>query len=224
MNLERNRIEKELSTVIADILQEEINKIGVASLAVSGGSTPDGLFKLLSMCEIEWEKVYVFPVDERLLPNGHEEQNGTKIKSMLLQKKAKKAKFIPLLYDSDNPLLNLNAANTALDKISFPITVSVLGMGNDGHTASLFPNSNGTKEGLNTNSKERLVNVLPKEAPYQRISFTANTIKASKRLFLHIYGADKQVVLENARRSKDSMKYPIHAFLNHDHFQIYWSN
>lgn len=220
----RESLENELALLIASYLKDEIVLHGEAVLAVSGGSTPDGLFEKLSKTDMDWEKVTIIPVDERLLPNDHEDQNGKKIRSLLLKNKARVAKFISFVYDLENAERNLELAEDHLKQLKFPITVCVLGMGNDGHTASIFPCSPEIKDALKGDGSNRLISVSPQTAPYKRVSLVANMIHEAKHLILHIYGAEKQKVLEKARDVGDPLKYPVSAFLKHEQLKIYWSN
>ena len=109
-----------------------------------------------------------------------------------------------------------------LKNIRLPFDVVVLGMGSDGHTASLFPCSEELSDAMDLNNPNMLVLTSPKTAPYQRISLTAKVITDSKNIFLHLNGSSKLHTLESAMKYKDSSKMPIYAFLENG-LSIYWS-
>ena len=219
----RDVLEDRLVSEIVLKLRKGINDNGQASLGVSGGSTPVNLFKKLSKTEIQWNKIFIFPVDDRVLPDNHPDQNGTLIKQNLLINKAKHATFIPLIHFSDDSKINLLKAQTILDSIDRPFDVLILGMGTDGHTASLFPNSEGIKNGMDINNNELLVEIKPTLAPYTRISLTRSTIEQSKNIYLHIYGNEKKMVYDKAKSSDNHELYPISAFMNMPNFNLYWT-
>jgi 6-phosphogluconolactonase len=206
-------------------LQRDIEAKGEASLLVSGGSTPIGLFHKLSEAQINWSKVKVSLVDERFLPDGHPDQNGTMVKRKLLQNEAANATFIPLIQDADSEIQNLGLAADAVKTISRPFTVVILGMGSDGHTASLFPASPQLAEAMNLKGKSDLMITDPITAPYRRITFTRKALLQTKRLFLHAYGDDKQQILTSALLQTDYHPYPIGGFNNQDEvkLEVYWS-
>ena len=109
-----------------------------------------------------------------------------------------------------------------LRNITLPFDVVVLGMGADGHTASLFPCSDELSDAMDLNNLNKLISISPKTAPYERISFTAKVIIDSKNIFLHLNGSNKLHTLESAMECKDSSKMPIYAFLEKG-LSIYWS-
>ena len=109
-----------------------------------------------------------------------------------------------------------------LRKITLPFDVVVLGMGSDGHTASLFPCADELPEAMNLNNSNYLISTSPKTAPYQRLSLTARVIFDSKNIFLHLNGSSKLHTLETAMEYRDASKMPIYAFLVKG-ITIYWS-
>lgn len=221
----RELLEVKLAAEILTELQLTIEKEGEASLLVSGGSTPKGLFQKLSEGQIDWPKVKISLVDERFLPENHPDQNGTMVKQFLLQNKALAGSFIPLVYDSNSYVLNKNLATSAIKAIKKPFTVVVLGMGADGHTASLFPESPQLKDAMDFDCEDDLMVIDPITAPYQRITFTRKALLNTKRLFLHAYGDDKQQILTSALLQTDYHPYPIGGFNNQDDvkLEVYWT-
>ncbi|MEQ9186307.1 MAG: 6-phosphogluconolactonase [Cryomorphaceae bacterium] len=221
----REELEEQLVAGIADALKMDIDERGKASLLVSGGSTPKNLFQKLSKTDLEWSKVVISLVDERYLPEGHKDQNGTMVKSLLLQNKAAHAEFIPLVNNAKDIAANLQRAKEDVKQLPRPFTVVILGMGADGHTASLFPQAPQLDLGMDLDSKEDLILTEPTTAPYERITFTRKALLDTRHLVLHCYGADKKEVLNDAMRQKTYRPYPIEAFLHQDiaPLEVHWT-
>ena len=192
---------------------------------VSGGSTPVNLFKLLSKIEISWDKVIISLVDERLVSKDHKDLNEKLVRDNLLQNSAKKALFMPLVIDETDLEINLQTIKDLTKRIIQPFTVVVLGMGGDGHTASLFPESPQLERGMDMNSEESLIITDPITAPYQRISFTRKALLNTDNLFLHCYGDEKKEILTQAKKQVGITPYPIAGFLNQEvkTLEIYWA-
>lgn len=221
----RTKLEEELANVLSEALRTAIASKGTASLLVSGGSTPLELFKRLSAVDLDWEKVSISLVDERFLPDDHPDQNGAMVKATLLQNKAAKATFIPLVLDANDAQNNLAQAREAVQAIPRPFTAVVLGMGTDGHTASLFPDAQELDRGMDLNTEEELIIPAQQKAPHERITFTRRALLTTEHLLLHCYGAEKKSVLEAARYNTTYRPYPIEAFLHQDEaaLQVYWT-
>ena len=220
----RKEIEIELSTLICSKLKNAIDTKGYASLLVSGGSTPVQLFQKLSTQNINWSKVNVIPVDERFLPDSNPDQNGHLINQHLLQNKAKVANFQPLVLNSKDAELNLSLVKSSIEKILQPFTVVILGMGTDGHTASLFPCSAELGHGLDLSNNDDLIITNPISAPYQRISFTRKALLNTENLYLHCYGEEKKRILDTLEFNSEKT-YPIKSFIAQRTIkpEIFWS-
>ena len=222
---DRELVDSELKEAIINALKVEIQAFGSASLLVSGGSTPKRLFELISYEPIEWNKITVSLVDERFLPNGHADQNGELLKEFLLKNEAIKANFIPLVFDPSDAENNLKMAVKAFENVSRPFTVVVLGMGIDGHTASLFPDSPMLDRAMDKNSSDLLLNVTTPSSPYSRITFSRKVLLDAKNLFLHYYGAEKKEILDSVLDCTNQEKYPISGFVNQQEnvLKVYWA-
>jgi len=225
MMMSRSELESKLVAEIAQTLAQDIEHKGRATLLVSGGSTPLNLFKLLSNADIEWSKVTVSLVDERFVPDGHKDQNGELVKANLLQNKALKAQFIPLVQNAEDATSNLDQVRSSFSSNHFPLSVVILGMGTDGHTASLFPAAPELDEGMDLNQSEWLMITNPKVAPHQRITFTRKALLNTNRLILHCYGQEKALILKQAEQKLDYHIYPIAAFMGQDmiDLEVYWT-
>ena len=182
---------EDLSQDIGEILKQSIKSDGRASLAVSGGRTPIPLFEALSDLSLDWPKVDLTLVDDRWLDPSHKDSNEMLVRSHLIKNKAKKINFLPLKNNSKTTKDGHKASEELLQQVKLPFDVVVLGMGSDGHTASLFPCSEELTEGLNLHNPYRLIVTYLKTAPYERMSLTAKAIIDSKNVFLHLNGSDK---------------------------------
>ena len=221
----RAELETKLASEIVTALSHDIASLGHASLLVSGGSTPLNLFKVLSNAELDWSKVTISLVDERFVPDGHKDQNGELIKTNLLQNRAQSATFIPLVMNSLDADENLKLVRAAFSDQNNPSSLVVLGLGTDGHTASLFPDAPELDHGIDLNSEEDLIITNPQTAPHQRITFTRRALLNTNRLILHCYGTEKALILKNAGKKRDYHIYPIAAFIdqNFKDLEVYWA-
>jgi 6-phosphogluconolactonase len=223
--ISREALDTKLSEQVAGILADAVRIKGKASIAVSGGSTPKGFFKALSLVDLPWDKITVTLADERWVNIDNDASNTQLVHENLLQNKAQGAKFFHLKQGeilSDETLGDLNlAAKTAL----LPLDVLILGMGEDGHTASLFPCSDQITSALDINNPHALMAVMPKTAPHTRITFTFASLMTSKNTFLHISGNAKKDVLNKALAGNDKFVMPIRAFLQQPDLntQVYWA-
>ncbi|WP_114325475.1 6-phosphogluconolactonase [Candidatus Colwellia aromaticivorans] len=221
----REALDIALADKVSEILQQAISLKGKASIAVSGGSTPKGFFKVLSHKDIDWKKVTITLADERWVDITSDASNTRLVHENLLQNKASVAKFFHLKQGEvlcDDTLADLNvAAHNAL----LPLDVLILGMGEDGHTASLFPCSAQIKQALDINNENALMVVQPTTAPHQRITFSFASLSQSKNVFLHLSGDSKKQVLEKALNGDDVFDMPIRKFLQTDNIdtQVYWA-
>ncbi len=203
-----------LASQVADILSQSIEKNSQASIAVSGGSTPKQMFELLSNVDIPWQQVTITLVDDRWLEPEHQDSNQRLVEQSLLQNFAKKATFIGLYQDTANAQQGAEKTNLMFDYVKQPFDVVLLGMGNDGHTASLFPCSAQIEHGMSTS--QLYLATQPTTAPYSRISLSAHAISESCHLFLQLKGNDKQQTLQKALAEPDDLKMPIKRFLTKD--------
>ena len=203
-------LNKAFAEEIVTHLRETITEQGKASLVVSGGSTPAPLFELLANTEIDWAVVTILLADERWVASDHPDSNEGLLQRTLLQGHASQARVISLTSafpDEDRTLREVNAALEDIDCFD----VVILGMGNDGHTASLFPCSAELKEGLTTAAAALMVQ--PTTAPHQRISLSAQRLKKTKLGFVHTVGADKAATYEAAVAKDDVYTSPVLTFL-----------
>ena len=212
----------DLCQSIGEILTEAITKRGIASIAVSGGNTPIPLFKELSLLNIDWSKVDLTLADDRWIDPKSTDSNELLVRTHLIKNKAAKVNFIPLKNESKTSAEGQKNSEEIFRHIALPLDVVVLGMGDDGHTASLFPCADELSNAMDLNNPNKLISISPKTASYERISLTAKVIINSKNTFLHLNGSNKLHTLKSAMKYRDSSKMPIYAFLDNG-LSIYWS-
>ena len=212
----------DLSQNICEILKEAIKEKGYATMAVSGGSTPKLLFEELSRINLDWSKVDLTLVDDRWVDADHEDSNELLVRTHLLKNKAEKTNFIPLKNDAKTTNEGVPSSEERLKSFTMPFDIVILGMGEDGHTASLFPCSEELSEGMDLNTESLLIATTPKTAPYERISLTAKTIIESRKVVLLLCGSSKLHTVEEAMNLRDPRKMPIYAFLKYG-LDIFWS-
>ncbi|HET6552926.1 MAG TPA: 6-phosphogluconolactonase [Dyella sp.] len=214
-----------LAERVAERLRESIAERGHALLAVSGGSTPRHFFERLSRQSLDWAKVQITLVDERWVPETHERSNAGMLKALLLQHEASAAQFVPLYTDAPTPEAGLATLRTRMASLALPFDAVVLGMGNDGHTASFFPDGDRLPEALDANGEAR---VLPMRAPgagEPRITFTLSALLQTRALYLHIEGETKRQLLADARLGLgEAANFPVRAVLTQQRVPVavYW--
>ncbi len=204
-----------LAAHVAEALRARIASHGAASLAVSGGRTPARFLEVLSGAPIDWAKVTVTLVDERWVPETSDRSNAALVRTHLLRGPAAAARFIPLYTGDPTPEDGLEAAHAALADLPRPLTVVVLGMGDDGHTASFFPGAATLAAAIDPRTDADLMAVHAAAAGEPRITFTLGPLVGAQALFLHIEGAGKRAVLDAAREPGDPAERPIRAILLH---------
>lgn len=209
-----------LADNVAAALREAIDSRGQATLVVSGGRSPIAFFKALAQQPLPWAQVRVSLADERWVPVGHEDSNESLVRQHLLQGPAAEARLLGLYRSAGS--LDEAAALTerALEELP-SIDVLVLGMGTDGHTASLFPNSPNLDEALREDGERRCLPMLAPSVPHQRLTLTLPVLKAARLPLLAIEGEGKLRVLEQALQQRDHRNMPISAFIRAP-LEIYW--
>lgn len=213
----------EFASEIVSLLAEGIRERGRASLMVSGGRTPLPLFKALSESELNWSQVDVSLVDERWVDESSDASNTRLVKENLLTGKASEARFIEMKSSEADATDAVVACEARLAAMSQPFDVLILGMGEDGHTASLFPCSAQLAEGLRMDSGRTCIATQPTTAPHQRMSLTLPAIVASRNIFLHLTGDAKRQVLEDAVANATATEKPIVAVINAASVTLKWA-
>lgn len=202
---------------VAQCLRTALEARGVALLAVSGGRSPVGMFERLRTMELDWSRVVITLADERWVPDTHRDSNAALVRSHLLQGRAAQAQFVPLYNGADSAHAGAPACQARLAELPLPFDCIVLGMGEDGHTASLFPDAPELAQAVARDETATLCcAVTPGHAPHVRISLTLHALLARNRqLILAISGATKRQVYEQARAA-DTPTLPVSLLLHQD--------
>ena len=214
-----------LAERVAERLRKALGERDHALLAVSGGSTPKDFFERLSREQLDWSKVLVTLVDERWVPDSDERSNARLVESHLLQNAASRARLIPLYTGDATPETGLAKANARIDALPLPFDVVVLGMGDDGHTASFFPGGDHLAEALDLHGKTRVLPMHAPDAGEPRITLTLPTLLETRALYLLVSGEKKRDLLADARLGLGAARdYPVRAVLTQQRVPVavYW--
>ncbi|EED34677.1 6-phosphogluconolactonase [Luminiphilus syltensis NOR5-1B] len=214
-------LDSALAEQVANILTDAVSANGIARLVVSGGSTPIGFFHELSALPLPWSSISIMLADERWVALDHKDSNEAMVRRELLAGAAKEANFFSLSADFPDPVKNLDRVNSVMGECP-AFDIVILGMGNDGHTASLFPCADELNEGVSTAAPALMVH--PKTAPHARISLSKARIQNTRHGFIHIAGSDKRQILEQAVIDNDPLAAPVVNFVaGPTPFSIYWA-
>jgi len=198
---------------LAGELNEQLMINQTASLAVPGGGTPGPIFDVLCAADLDWANVTVLLTDERWVPETDAHSNARLIRERLLTSRAAAATLLPVYTDGADPDDCIGPLEVGM-RPHLPLSVLVLGMGGDMHTASLFPGSNGLKQALDDDA--------PSYYPIQqdgagvvnwRMSMTLPVLNGAMNKHLVITGTDKRAALERAQQINDPMLAPISGVL-----------
>ena len=209
-----------LALGVAKQLREAIDTQGTATLVVSGGRSPVAFFQHLAKQPLDWSNVVVSLADERWVPVEHADSNAGLLKKYLLQGPAAKAQFLSLYSATANLEQAAENADRLLSELPV-IDVLVLGMGDDGHTASLFPNSPNLADALKADGTRRCYPMLAPTVPHQRLTMSRALLASAKHKVLSISGQSKLTTLNTALAGDDVAELPIRAFLQPT-LEIYW--
>jgi 6-phosphogluconolactonase len=202
----KNELEFSLSQQIAQDLKAAIEHKGSATLLLSGGSTPSGVYRLLSEENLDWAQVHVGLVDERFVPADSPFSNFKLLQETLGQNAAKNATIHPMVLNSSDYAQNLKEIEVAYRIFTDP-DICLLGMGPDGHTASLFPNDSASLK-ANLDEDTLLSNTNAPAEPNLRITFNGPVLRRVNHLYLMITGAQKKAIFEDS----EALQLPIAAF------------
>lgn len=192
------------------VIESALDARGAAVIALSGGKTPIPIYDKLARAKLDWKNVTIVPVDERIVPLGDALSNVTMIGKAFIPKGARVKPIVPQA-TADYKAAG-RSADALMQDLHWPLDLVLLGMGADGHTASIFPGPD-YDEALSGPRERRALGVMPEplpaDAPVARVTLSRAAIASAKAVTIAITGADKRRVLEDAIRQGASSSYPI---------------
>jgi 6-phosphogluconolactonase len=206
-------------------LEEAIAARGAGSLVVSGGRTPALMFKRLAAEKLDWTRTWVTLADERWVETTADASNERFVRENLLVGAAAAAHFVGLKNPAPTPEAGADWATRALTRVPHPFDVVVLGMGDDGHTASLFPGSMALARALDPATPAGCVAINALVAPHARVSLNLSALLDARRIVVHIEGDAKWAVYQRARTPGTAAELPVRAVLQQKEVpvDVYWA-
>ena len=214
-----------LAADIAATLSQAIAQRGLASLVVSGGNSPVKLFQALSTRPLDWGRVCVALADERWVDPTAAGSNEKLVRDNLLRDAAAAARFTGLKNAAPSPDLGAAAAWETFAAVPRPFDITVLGMGDDGHTASLFPHSPNLPNALDLRAPAGCVAMRAPTEPHARLSLNLSALLGSRRLYVFILGGAKLRTFTTASGPGPIEDMPVRAVLRQDHtpVEVVWA-
>ena len=221
------RLYLDLADMIARRLDAAVRQRGRASIVVSGGSTPGALYDLLCKASLPWDRVEITTSDERWVPTGAEGSNEKLVRDHLLKDSASNARFTGLRTAHETPTLAQCETHQRVSTLPRPFDVTLVGMGSDGHTASLYPNAPGLAEALDLEREALTAAVNPSEAEGSnlRLSLTLRALLDSRLIVILIRGDQKLAVYRAALAGTDIFETPIRALIHQTKtpVEVWWA-
>ena len=199
----------------SDVLGKTLQKKSLASLVVPGGNTPREYLPVLAKCSLPWERIVITLSDERWVDVTDEQSNENLVKKYLLDYLPQNTLFIGFKTHHDNPFTAIKEINQRLNKLPQPSSLTVLGVGEDGHIASLFPGMH-----FDLLATQYCVAVAPPIAPSLRVSLSLSILGQSDHIALVVVGKVKQQLLNQLLGEGIDSKLPIARLLQCAHSQI----
>ncbi|HBZ44658.1 MAG TPA: 6-phosphogluconolactonase [Maritimibacter sp.] len=208
---DREMMMMDLADRIASELRGTLAREDRASLAVPGGTTPGPVFDTLSGVHLDWDRIDVMLTDERWVPETSDRSNTRLLRDRLFVDGAANARMVPLYGGTETPEESIDTLIQGVDACT-PLSVVLLGMGTDMHTASLFPGADRLTQALSQRAPALMPMRAP-GAPEPRITLTARVLNGAMSKHLLITGVEKRDALEKAAKMKDTEAAPVAAVL-----------
>lgn len=206
---------------MAGLIGAQLLRDGEANFVVGGGTTPGRCFDYLSEYKLDWDKVQVLLSDERWVPNDHEDSNERLVRESMLKGEASAGHILSI----HEAALSVDERADALqsEKPERGFACSMVGMGSDGHFASLFPDADCLETGLRLDNKRLYMPVRTGASPHPRVTMTLSSLLASDEILLFFFGEEKLAVYDNAHTVDKT--YPITALLEQQvtPVSLYWA-
>jgi 6-phosphogluconolactonase len=222
---DRAALSEALAARIVGALEDGMRGGGSASLVVSGGRSPAALFDMLSSAALDWRRVWIALADERWVDTTSSDSNEHLVREHLLRNAAAKANFVGMKTDAAHPAEAAASSWSAIAPLPRPFDYVLLGMGDDGHTASLFPQSPGLATAIDPLQPPGCVAMIAPMAPQARMSLNLSALLDARRIGLLIVGDGKLAVYERAGESGPVADMPVRALLRQQQLpvSVYWA-
>ena len=213
-------LSSELALRVAAILRDAIAQRGSASLAVSGGKSPVRLFEHLRTQRLDWNRVNIALVDERWVAPSDPSSNEKLVREHLMRDAAAAARFVGLKNDAPTPQAGAAVSWKGFATVPRPLDLVVLGMGEDGHTASLFPKSPQLATALDHTAAPCCIGMVSPSAPQARLSLNLAALLDSRRIVFLLGGDAKWKVYVAASQAGPTEEMPVRAVLRQQHTPV----
>lgn len=206
---------------MAELLAHRLDNQIDASIIVSGGSSPRDCMIALAKANLDWPRVQIALSDERWVPPDHEDSNEKLVRESLLVGQAASAQLLPIYAEGATPQQRCDTLQDPLPTL--PFACSLIGIGTDGHFASLFPDAEQLALGLDVESGRLYIPVTTTASPHTRISMTLAGISRSDEIVLLFFGQDKLEIYEQAKA--DAKAYPLSRLLRQKRapIRLFWA-
>ncbi len=214
---------------LAASLAKDVATKGNCLFGVSGGSTPLPIYDKLSELTLPWHGITAVLADERFVPPGHDASNETAIKDSLCRAKAEELRLIGLYAKQETAEQAAKTADEKLKDLECCFDTVLLGMGGDGHTASIFPGATELEAALDLSNERKVMAlvpaIMPEHAPHPRMTLTMSELSKAKRLVLALTGTGKKEVLDQALAGASPTEFPVAALFKDGMppIDIFWS-
>ncbi len=208
---------------IAALVMRRLEGQYKASLVVAGGTTPRQCFAELANMDLDWQHVSVVLSDERWVPPDSDDSNEKLVREMLLKERAADADLLPFYAEDSDPASRSDELNQQIRNLPFPFACALLGMGEDGHFASLFPDAENLEDGLDTESQHLCVPVTTAASPHPRISLTLSALSRTDEIVLLVFGEKKLAVLEAAKHADSDLPVARLLLQKRAPVNVYWA-
>lgn len=193
---DRDSLDQALCDRVAKKLRQSISAQGLARILFSGGSTPLGLWQRLSTLSLPWERIHIGLVDDRMVPEASPHSNAGQLRAHLIANLPERQPvFYPLVRYPENESANMAAIEPHIVEMGTPDLV-LLGMGTDGHFASMFPGDTASSEGLKAGPEAQLLYTRAPAPPERRITYTWPFLSHAGEIILHITGEAKRCLVQ----------------------------
>jgi len=214
-----------LASDMVQAIERGLRARGRASLALSGGRSPTALFEALSQAALDWRRVWIALTDERWVDATSSDSNEHLVRAHLLRDAAASAHFVGMKTDAVSPEAAEAACWSAIARLPRPFDYTLLGMGDDGHTASLFPQSPGLATAIDAQAPPGCVPMIAPAAPQARMSLNLAALLDSRCIGLLIMGSGKWATYQRAAGAGPVNEMPVRALLRQQQvpLTVYWS-